>query len=170
MITVTVDNRSVLEALESLSGNALNVIPALRDIGEHLTETTKRRFDTGTAPDGSKWPANSEATILGYLGSYKGGSYTKAGKLSAKGIGRVSSKRPLIGETRSLMSTINPQLRGNDALEIGSPLIYSAMQQFGGRKSEFSNLWGDIPARPFLGLSEEDERSILDIVAGYMGF
>lgn len=169
MITASIDNRNVIEALESLRGNAMNMIPALRDIGEHLTETTKRRFDSGTAPDGSKWPANSAATILEYLGGYKG-SHTKAGKLSAKGISRMGSKKPLIGETRSLMSTIDYRLRGNDVLEIGSPMIYSGMQQFGGSKSTFPNLWGDIPARPFLGVSDEDERSILDIVEGYLGF
>lgn len=169
MITVSIDNRSVIEALEDLRGKVGNMKPALRDIGEYLTETTKRRFDTGTAPDGSNWPANTQTTILNYLGAYKG-SHKKAGKISKAGTARSAAKKPLIGETRSLMSTIDYRLRGNDALEIGSPMIYSAMQQFGGSKSTFPKLWGDIPARPFLGVSGEDERSILDIVAEYMEF
>jgi len=38
------------------------------------------------------------------------------------------------------------------------------MQQFGGTRSAFPNLWGDIPARPFLGISAEDEVAVLDII------
>lgn len=32
----------------------------------------------------------------------------------------------------------------------------------------FPNLWGDIPARPFLGLSPSDEQGILDIVEEFL--
>ena len=45
---------------------------------------------------------------------------------------------------------------------------YAAMQQFGGIKSEFPHLWGDIPARPFLGVSESDAEEILAIVHDYL--
>jgi len=52
---------------------------------------------------------------------------------------------------------IDWQLNGKDAVEIGTNLPYGAMQQFGGTKAEFPHLWGDIPERPFLGLSKDDE-------------
>jgi len=51
---------------------------------------------------------------------------------------------------------------------IGSPMEYAAMQQFGGTKAEFPNLWGDIPARPFLGISSQDENEILTILRNYL--
>ncbi len=51
---------------------------------------------------------------------------------------------------------------------LGSPMEYAAMQQFSGKKSEFPHLWGDIPARPFLGISKEDRQAILDIVEAYL--
>jgi len=166
MITIAIDDRAVLAALNDLIGKVSDITPALQDIGEHLTETTKRRFDSSTAPDGSAWAPNTQTTILNYLGGTKG-NFKKDGQLSKKGAARQGSKKPLIGESRSLMSTISYAVTGN-AVEIGSPMIYAAMQQFGGSKSEFPNLWGDIPARPFLGLSEDDARSILEILSDYL--
>lgn len=141
--------------------------PVMADIGEYATEATKRRFDTSTGPDGERWAPNTEATILNYLSSFKS-SHNKDGSRSAKGTARAAGKKPLIGDSRSLMSTIYYQLDGDASVEIGSPMEYSAMQQFGGSKSQFPHLWGDIPARPFLGLSGDDERAILDIVQGYL--
>jgi phage virion morphogenesis protein len=167
MITVSMDSRSVVEALADLRGKVSDLAPALQDIGEHLTETTKRRFDTSTAPDGSKWADNSDVTILQYLGSMKG-VFGKRGGMTKKGMTALLSKKPLVGHG-DLGKTIFP-VYDDSSVSIGSRLPYSAMQQFGGTRAEFPNLWGDIPARPFLGLSGEDERSILDIVAGYMGF
>ena len=42
------------------------------------------------------------------------------------------------------------------------------MQQFGGTRSRFGHLWGDIPARPFLGLSTADEQALLEIAEDYL--
>lgn len=165
MISIEINNRSVLDALRTLAGRVGDMTPAMQDIGEHLAETTKRRFDTSTSPDGQAWAANSEATVLQYLG-FTGGNYKKDGSLSKKGQARYSGKKPLIGDSRSLSSTIHYQA-GASFVEIGSPMEYAAMQQFGGMKSAFPNLWGDIPARPFLGISDDDERSILEILSGY---
>ncbi len=66
------------------------------------------------------------------------------------------------------MDQINYQLTGNDTLDVGSPTVYAAMQQFGGKKSEFPQLWDDIPARLFLGISAGDEQSILDTFNAYL--
>lgn len=167
MIKINVDDREVLAALDQLLTKTAHLKPLMQDIGEFLSETTKRRFDTSTAPDGSRWAPNSEVTILKYLGVYKG-SYTKAGNLSKKGAQRLGGKRPLIGETRSLMSRINYRAE-NDSVVIGSPMIYAAVQQFGAKRREFGRApWGDIPARPFLGISVDDRSSILDLISEYL--
>ena len=166
MIAITIDDREVLAALGRLRVRVGNMKPAMEEIGEHLTETTKRRFETSTAPDGSSWASNAQATILAHLGIHKG-NFTKSGKISAKGAGRAMSKRPLIGESRSLMSTIHYNA-GSQSVEIGSPMKYAAMQQFGGSKASFPHLWGDIPARPFLGFSDDDQRSIIELISRYL--
>lgn len=67
------------------------------------------------------------------------------------------SKKPLIGESGALSGQIFYRLVGN-SLEIGSSMEYSAVQQFGAREGSLGGgaPWGDIPARPFLGVSADD--------------
>jgi phage gpG-like protein len=76
--------------------------------------------------------------------------------------------QPLIGETHELMNSINYQIHNNDTLLVGSPMEYAAMQQFGGKKSDYPQLWGDIPAREYLRISPEDETNILNTIADYI--
>ncbi len=66
------------------------------------------------------------------------------------------------------MDSLDHELLGNDTLAVYSPKGYAAMQQFGGTKSEFPNLWGDIQPRPFLGISPDDETEILSIIEGHL--
>lgn len=142
----------------------------MQDIGEYLAETTKRRFDTATAPDGSRWAPNTQTTILKYLGRFSTSFSKKTGKISSNGATRAINKKPLTGRTgggASLMATIKYKADRN-SVEIGSPKEYAAMQHFGGQKSEFPHLWGDIPARPFLGISDQDHRSIMDTISDYL--
>jgi phage virion morphogenesis protein len=141
MASIEVDDHQILAALQQLQRLAGDLRPALDEIGVDLVESTKRRFETTSAPDGSEWALNSVLSTL----LYKEGD------------------RPLTGETGVLMDTINYSATAN-LLEVGSPMEYAAMQQFGGTKAEFPHLWGDIPARPFLGLSEDDRSNLLAIL------
>jgi phage virion morphogenesis protein len=146
MVEVEIDDEEIRRALQHLLEVSGNLRPALQEIGERLTESTKHRFETITGPDGRRWPLNSVLSTL----LYKDGD------------------RPLTGETGALMDTIHWQLVGDDAVEIGSPMEYAAMQQFGGTKAEFPHLWGDIPARPFLGISDDDKDAILDEIQAHI--
>lgn len=147
MITIEIDSSRIQAELNRLLQKSGNLSPVLRAIGEKLTESTKKRFETYTGPDGVMWEANSDVT------------YER--KADRSGI-------PLT-DHGTLGHTIGYQLEGADALLIGSPMKkYAAMQQFGGTKDEFPHLWGDIPARPFLGISSEDGDNILDIISRYL--
>ena len=55
-----------------------------------------------------------------------------------------------------------------DTLVIGNTMEYAAMMQFGGSRADYPQLWGDIPARPFLGISDEDEKMILSVIGDYL--
>ncbi|GBL46273.1 phage virion morphogenesis protein [Sulfuriferula multivorans] len=168
MITIIADDKAVIEALNQLRARTSHMLPLMQDIGELLSETTKRRFDTSTAPDGTRWAVNSEVTILRYLGDNKG-SYTKAGNLSKAGKQRSGSKRPLIGLTGTLQSTIDYDAQ-NDSVVIGSPKKYAATQHFGAKKHEFKGVapWGDIPARTIFGVSSSDHNSLLELINEYL--
>ncbi|HWO99899.1 MAG TPA: phage virion morphogenesis protein [Methylococcus sp.] len=54
-------------ALNDLAERVKNIHPVLADIGEYLVESTKRRFASGTAPDGTPWAPNRPVTIDNYL-------------------------------------------------------------------------------------------------------
>lgn len=127
--------------------------PVFQDIGEYMVEATKKRFTISTAPDGTKWQPKSPATIARYLAKKDG-----------------NRPKPLIGPSQRLGKEIS-KLATRDQVEIGSALIYSGVMQDGAAKGAFGNAangspipWGRIPARVWLGLSDDDNRNILDIV------
>lgn len=163
---IEIDDKTVLSALDRLRQAAVDPAPALREIGEKLVESTKQRFVSATAPDGSAWAENSRVTILRYLGK-KSGSFKKNGSLSKKGSAAVGSKKPLTGISRNLSQQIRYAVSGGTLL-VGSIMEYAQMQQFGGSKSKFPNLWGDIPARPFLGISDSDARMVDQTITEYL--
>jgi phage virion morphogenesis protein len=68
-----------------------------------------------------------------------------------------------------LAASIESQSDSHSA-SIGTNKIYAPVHFFGASKGEFGNgaPWGDIPARPFLGLSADDESSILDILDQFL--
>jgi phage gpG-like protein len=174
MIQVEIDDRELRAALGELLRRVQDPTPALRDIGEYLVASTRRRFAAGRAPDGTPWAPNSPVTVMQYLARFDSSFRRRGGGLTKAGAARAAAKRPLIGETRRLSSEIAYRLIPG-GVAVGSSLEYAAVQQFGARRGEFGRTrrgapipWGDIPARPFLGVSRVDRVAILDILAGYL--
>jgi len=173
MIVVAVNDQAVAGLVRSLVRALANAKPAMRDVGEYVTEATKRRFVTGTGPDGERWAPNSPVTIGRMLGQARG-NHKKDGSLSKAGARRVTGKKPLVGETRSLATTIHYRAY-RDSVEIGSPMIYSGTQQLGAKKGSFGRTrrgtpipWGDIPARPFIGLSDKERANVAEILLEHL--
>lgn len=137
MITIDINTGPVSEAMSRLQAQLEDMSVFMSDVAEMLVVSTKARFATGAAPDGTTWAANSAATLA-----------------------RKSDPRPLFGSSGMLNSQIFPN-SGSDFTGVASNRVYAAMMQFGGTKERFPHLWGNIPARPFLGLSAEDEANIL---------
>ena len=151
-IEVTFDDAKVQRALRRLIAAGSDMTPAMRDIGEHLLNTTRERFVDQKAPDGKPWATLTPTT-------------------------RERKRR-----NKDKILTLEGYLRGNlayragaDQVEVGSPSIYAGTHQFGARKGAFGKTargapipWGDIPARPFLGLSDDDQDEIGRIVARYL--
>lgn len=166
---ITIDDKAVTEAIDRLVKDGGNLSQVGKQIGEYLVFSTKRRFQTSTGPDGTPWKENSEVSMLRYLSKTKG-SFKKNGSLSKRGQSRAGNKKPLIGETRSLSTTIHYNVR-TGRVEVGTPMIYGGVQQFGAKQGAFGKNkrgtpipWGDIPARPYLGLSAADRTELLAII------
>ncbi|WP_428242968.1 phage virion morphogenesis protein [Gynuella sp.] len=171
-IKVSIHDQEVTSALQALTDAIGNVKPALKAMGDVLIDSTKQRFQTTTAPDGTPWEANKASTLINYANRFKSSSYSKkTGKITKAGIDRITGKKPGTGETRKLQEQIFSNVT-KDGLEVGSPMIYSSTFHNGAKKGQYGNgvPWGDIPSREFLGLSDEDQGDILDIIRQHFLF
>lgn len=158
MADVVIQNDEITGALTRLSAFLSDMTPAMQDLGEILVDSTKQRFPQGVAPDGSRWAPKSQTTL---------------NKYGARTSNRIDV-RPLFGPSGALSSQIFYEVTP-DSVSWGSPMIYAATQQFGAAQGAFGRTarngpipWGNIPARPFLGISAEDETNILDALAEWI--
>ena len=135
----------VKAAFDALQNAVQDLTPFFADIGETLLNSTHARFSSQTAPDGTPWAALSPG--------YRARKKQNADKILT-----------LHGRLRG---TLGYQARA-DHVRIGTPSIYGATHQFGAKQGAFGRTrrgspipWGDIPPRPFLGLSPVDEQDLL---------
>lgn len=137
-ISIEIDDREVRLAFDRLISAGGNLEPAFRDIGEYLLVSHRRRFENQVDPDGQPWAPLSE--------DYQARK-------------RKNRDKVLVFEGE-LFGQLSYDARG-DRLEFGSNRIYAATHQFGAPDR-------GIPARPFLGLSDDDQREILAIIEDHI--
>ncbi|MEL7113988.1 MAG: phage virion morphogenesis protein [Pseudomonadota bacterium] len=154
MIRTTISQDEIETGLARLGQEFDDMTELMQDLGEVLQDATQERFTQGTAPDGTPWAPKSQATIDGYR------------RGEGRGRNAPVDFRPLFGPSKRLSSEIH-YVASPQSVEVGSSLIYSAVQQLGASKGAFGTAsngsqipWGDIPARPFLGISDEDETGL----------
>lgn len=147
----------VTTALRLAQAKIADMKPVYDDIGEYMIKATKDRFKAGIDPDGTPWVPKKPATIERY-----------------RRMGDGDRPDPLIGPSRRLSNEI--VMFANQAeVEVGSNLEYSAVMQGGAGKGAFGKdksgrpiPWGYISPRVWLGISDTDERNIIDIVDEHM--
>ncbi len=170
---IDVNSAAVTAALNALGARIGDVSPVLMALGDDIVDRTKQRFASGTGPDGTPWLPNTQATLIAYI-EKRGGFSDKTGKITKKDQALAMGKRPLQGESGDLERQFSTLVAGGTTLLLGSTMIYAAMQQFGGTKAQFPNLWGDIVARPFLPITPEgalyldEESRIVDSLNRYI--
>jgi len=144
---IEIQQQALQAALAQLANRVEHPRPFFAAAGEDMMGRIKQRFATATDPDGIRWQANSRVTIMKYIKD-RGGFSKKTGKISSKGQLLAINKRPLQGISGELARQFTWDASDDDVV-VGSTKVYAAMQHFGGTKSKFPNLWGDIPARNF---------------------
>lgn len=157
MITVELNDAEISAMLDRVARSLTDMTPLMQEFGEFLVESTKQRFKDGSDPEGNAWAPKSETTIEQY-----------------ERRGDKVDFRPLFGPTGRLSSEISYEADA-DSVRWGSNLIYSAVMQFGAEKGEFGSMangspipWGDIPARPFLGISDDDRAGLTATVEEWL--
>lgn len=149
------DYKAITTELRRLTRMGGNMADAMRDIAALGESTTRMRFRTETAPDGTKWKKSMRAALSG------GKTLTKDGHL---------------GDSASAGY-------GSNYAEWGLNRVYAAIHHFGGvirakaggmlrfrlANGGYATVASvTIPARPALGVNEDDRDDILDIIAGYV--
>lgn len=155
-IRVQIDPDSgVLSALAKLALDRDDKTTLLDEIGINLAENARLRFTDQVDPDGQGWKPSLRAKAQG---------------------------GETLRDTGRLMASITHAVSG-DAVEYGTNLFYAPFLHFGAdikavakpyltfkvpgggwaRKKEVT-----LPARPFLGLSDEDEQLVVDIIGNFL--
>lgn len=157
---ITVDDEEVKKALGKILNRIKNPRPMLAEIGETMVSSTQDRFESGRSPEGKPWPKSHRTRVGG---------------------GQV------LVDTARLKNSVNYQVR-SDEVAVGTNVKYAGTHQFGAKRGSFGTVsaripehvrsggirvrshtrtmklpWGDIPARPYLGISDSDRREIVQI-------
>jgi phage virion morphogenesis protein len=143
-IIIEFESEKLQRALSTVQQRIGDLSPLMADIGELLTQSTKQRFATSTAPDGTPWAPLKDG----------------------------SGRKPLVltGTTRD---QIFPD-SGSDFVEIVASTKQSPVHQFGADPFQIETKnFGfvehpGVPARPFLGVSAADEAEIIKLAAAYI--
>ena len=150
-IEIAAQDEQVRELLRQLAERMEDLTPAFAEIGEIVTESVQRNFEEHRAPDGTPWARLARSTV----------------RQKAK---RGRSPKDILIDRRILMGSIHPEAH-RDHVVIGTNVVYAAVHQFGaGLRAHIATrrTFPPIPARPFLGVREDDRPEIEDALRAFL--
>ena len=115
-------------------------------IGAAMKAQTVRRFQAGEGPDGAAWAA------------------VKNPRRDTKGRKRKGKAKPLL-DTARLRNSISFSAAPGE-VHVGSNVEYARIHQLGGQAGRGRKV--KIPARPYLGVNEEDAAEIKALVVEHI--
>ena len=150
---VTFQSEDLRRQIDEVSARASDLTPLMADIGGALVTSAKMRIEhTNIAPDGVPWPQSFRARVKG------GPTLWDSGHLAYNIVSAASAREVEVGTNlpyaavHQFGATIVPQAAGALSFKLADGTHVTAGKV-------------EIPARPYLGLSAEDEERILhDIV------
>lgn len=134
------DLRRVEAVFDRILRETRNPTPLHRDIGEYLLPAHQDRIEAGISPDGTPFAPLSD--------DYR----TSARKQRSRGADKILILDDFLHGDLAYFADI-------EGLELGTNTLYGASHQFGR---------DDIPARPFLGFSDDDIAEIEQIALDYL--
>lgn len=148
--------QEALAALASAQDALGDATPMWDEIGGALTVSTQQNFERESSPDGNPWPQSLRV-------KHEGGK--------------------TLSDTRRLFGSITHEA-SSGGVAVGTNVVYAAIHQTGGTiraktsKGLRFRVGGNggwvtkqsvtIPARPFLGLGEDDEKELTALAQDYL--
>ena len=140
----------VLDVLEQVLKRVSDLSEPMASIAAVLESASEQAFSDEADPaTGENWTALSDLT-LALRPQRQGGM--------------------ILQDSTSLASSVTTEA-GADFAQIGTNVPYATTMFFGANQGAFGKNsrghplpWGDIPARPYLGVGDEDKADILDIL------
>lgn len=182
-LTISIDDAELRKAIDRLYDRMSDLTPAMQSIGDYMVTATRDRFDTQTAPDGIKWEKLSPryaARKARMRGVVFGGKRVLALRGTLRDTIRYQASRSdvVIGSNQPYAAI--HQFGGDIQNKGGSRTLNFKVGRNG--RSRFAkrsranfqqtvNVGASsatIPARPFLGVSAQDEQEILKILGDYL--
>lgn len=170
MIELEINDAQVRAAFASLQSSLTDMHPAMDEIGQTMVLSTKTRMQAGVSPDGTPFAPRSAVTLARYAAEGK--------KYGPKPLWLTGTMRQNVAHAAT-----------SDSVSWGSNAIQAAVMHFGADQGEFGAAvgrtkpsekrarsqdyftpipWGRIPARPFVGLSDQDRIDIGEIIAEWL--
>lgn len=147
-VTIEVNSKSVMDALNELLRRGQNMSPVMDAIGQLMESRVKGRFETHTDPNGSEW---KEHPVRGYPWEYDK-SYPKEGN------------RSLLDRHGDMLNGVSHAFNAN-SVTVGFDKPYAEFHEYGTSKMiRRGMLFADPDART---LGAEDETDVLDLVRSY---
>lgn len=138
-LSTTIDD-AISKRLAALAARLSNLEPVLDEIGASNVTETQHRFEQEADPDGKPWQPLAALTL-------------------AK---RKAARPRILRDKAHLFDSITHVVSGGKSVAVGSNRKYARIQQLGGMAGRGRKV--QIPARPYLGISEEGRKEILQIV------
>lgn len=154
-IKINIDDQSLQDTLARLVERGEDLSPAMQAIADALADGIEESFLNQASPGGKPWHPLSPDTIeeRKKKGYWPGDILKRTGRL-------VTSIHSSYGKHHAIA---------------GTNTVYAPTHQFGAAKGSFgadkkgkSIPWGDIPARPFLGVSEATRGEIIQVLTNYL--
>ncbi len=149
--------------LEALAKASQSAKPLLDDIAESLLVSTQHRFELERDPKGEKWQPLSWWTLFQRGGGRKGWHKKNRAKAKKGTMEKITGAKILRASNRLFQSLST--VVTNSEIQLGSNVIYAGIHQHGGQAGRGKKV--TIPARPYLGISDNDAAMIDEAVAEY---
>ena len=143
-IEIKIDDIKLQEILKKLISKVQNLRPLMKNISGIMMDSVEENFEKEGRPD--KWQELAKSTI-------------KQRKKKGHWPGRILQVR---GELASSITSYYD----SDSAVVGTNKVYAAIHQFGGDAGRGKK--AKIPARPYLSLTTNDEKQIINEIENYL--